>query len=91
MSLEEQIFQPFNLKDFHLLHKAKKIPSTYFIFADSLYLGMVYVLDENEGVLEINYRTKKVVRKIGSMDDFIKEMLEKGQQVVETIGDIWKR
>ncbi|MEC3155152.1 MULTISPECIES: SMI1/KNR4 family protein [Bacillus] len=71
ISIQEQYYQPFDLISFQQLYFSKKMPDTYFVFADSMSLGTIYAINEENRVLELHSRNKKVLRNLGTMVGFI--------------------
>ncbi|OSM10368.1 1,3-beta-glucan synthase regulator [Bacillus toyonensis] len=79
ISIEEQYYQPFDLASFQQLYFSKKMPDTYFVFADSLSLGTIYAISEENRVLELHLRNKKVLRDLGTMDEWLDLLLEEAR------------
>ena len=75
LSDEEEYFQPFDLYNFQQLYASKK-PDSYFVFADSMDLGTIYAINEENRVLELHLRNKKVLRDLGTMEEWLDLLLE---------------
>lgn len=81
LSDEEEYLQPFELKSFQQLYDSKKIPESYFVFADSMDLGTIYAINEENRVLELHLRNKKVLRDLGTMEEWLNLLLEEAVRI----------
>lgn len=83
LSIEEQIRLPFQLENMQGVYQTKKIPLTYFIFADSIAKRTFYVIDLEENILELSYRTKKPENTYRNMEVFLLNILQEGKVDLE--------
>ncbi|QCJ44594.1 SMI1/KNR4 family protein [Bacillus sp. S3] len=80
LSIEEQISTPFPLENMQNLYRRKRTPATHFIFADSLVKNTYYVIDVDEKILEIDFRTKKIIKSYDDIRTFLSEILLEGKE-----------
>lgn len=81
ISIQEQYYQPFDLISFQQLYFSKKMPDTYFVFADSMSLGTIYAINEGNRVLELHSRNKKVLRDLGTMEEWLDLLLQEADRI----------
>ncbi|MEM4992543.1 SMI1/KNR4 family protein [Priestia sp. SB1] len=80
LSIEETTRSTVDVQDIQEIHLRKRTPKNHFIFADSLVYNSYYVIDSNENVLEIDFRTKKVVKTFRTLKEFIVEVIKEGKK-----------
>jgi hypothetical protein len=80
LSIEETTRSTVDVQDIQEIHLRKRTPKDHFIFADSMVHNSYYVIDSNENVLEIDFRTKKVVKTFSTLKEFIIEVIKEGKQ-----------
>ncbi|KKK38108.1 hypothetical protein WQ57_09815 [Mesobacillus campisalis] len=80
LSIEEQVHLAFNLKTMDNLYRRKRTPKAYFIFADSIVKNAYYVINTDEKIIEIDYRTKKIIKSYKDLKSFICEILLEGKE-----------
>ncbi|MBT2733506.1 SMI1/KNR4 family protein [Bacillus sp. ISL-7] len=83
LSIEEQNGTPFPLDTMQNLYQRKRTPKTHFIFADSIVKNTYYVIDSDEKILEIDYRTKKIINSYEDLKIFIDEFIYEGKENLE--------
>lgn len=80
LSYEEQVHQAFDLEVMQDLYRRKGTPENHFIFADSLVKNTYYVIDMlNENILEIEYRSKKILKSYKNLEIFFREVILEGK------------
>jgi hypothetical protein len=80
LSIEEQVHLAFDLKTMDNLYRRKRTPKTHFIFADSIVKNTYYVIDTYEKILEINFRTNKIIKSHEDLKIFFYEILLEGKE-----------
>ncbi len=80
LSVEEQVHLSFNLYDMQDLYRRKRTPADHFIFADSFVKNTYYVINQDEQVLEIDFRTKIVIQTFQDFSTFLKEFIREGKK-----------
>lgn len=80
LSLEEQVSTPFPLDAMQNLYRRKRTPITHFIFADSIVKNTYYVINTDEKILEIDFRTKKLIKSYEDLKTFLSEILQEGKE-----------
>jgi hypothetical protein len=80
LSIEEQCFTGADLEDLENLYRRKRTPMTHFIFADSFVKNTYYVIDADEKVLEIDFKTKKNIKSYEDLKSFLDEILKEGKK-----------
>ncbi|WP_066172578.1 SMI1/KNR4 family protein [Bacillus marinisedimentorum] len=83
LNSEEQVHLAFNLESMQGLYRKKRTPSDHFIFADSFVKNTYYVIKADEQVLEIDFRTKKVIQTFQDFRTFLKEFIREGKKDIE--------
>lgn len=84
LSVEEQIHLAFDLSTMDKIYRRKRTPETYFIFADSIVKNTYYVINNDEKILEIDIRTKKVIKVFEHLKTFLDEILLEGKENLES-------
>ena len=79
LSIEEQVYSTTALAHLQEANRRKRIPDHHFIFADSLMKNTYYVIDSNENILEIDYKTKRVIKSYDTLKDFIMQIIQEGK------------
>jgi hypothetical protein len=80
LSIEEEGHLAFDLNTMDNIYRRKRTPTTHFIFADSLVKNAYYVIDSEMKILEIDFRTKKVVNSYLDLKSFLNEILLEGKR-----------
>lgn len=80
LSIEEEGHLAFDLSTMDNIYRSKKTLSNYFIFADSLVKNAFYVIDFDMRILELDFRTKKVVNSYVDLKSFLNEILKEGKR-----------
>ncbi|WP_286228447.1 SMI1/KNR4 family protein [Neobacillus mesonae] len=80
MSIEEQAHSPFPLEYMKDLYLRKRTPKSHFIFADSVVKNTYYVIDVDSQVLEMDFRTKKIINTYEDLKIFLYEILFEGKE-----------
>jgi len=80
LSIEEQLSTPFPLETMQNLYRRKRTPITHFIFADSFVKNTYYVINNDEKILEIDFRTKKIIKSYEDLKIFLSEILQEGKE-----------
>lgn len=83
LSIEETTRSTVDVQDIQGIYLRKRTPKDHFIFADSLVHNSYYVIDSNENVLEIDFRTKKAIKTFSTLKDFIVEVIKEGKKNLE--------
>ena len=83
LSIEEQVMSPFPLETMQYLYLRKRTPKTHFIFADSLVKNTYYAFDIDEKVLEVDFKTKKIINSYEDLKTFLYETLLEGNKNME--------
>ncbi|MDD9784647.1 SMI1/KNR4 family protein [Priestia megaterium] len=79
LTIEEQVRSTVDVQDIQEIHLRKRTPKEHFIFADSLVKNAYYVMDKDEKVLEVDFRTKKVIENYDTLKDFIVQIIQEGK------------
>jgi len=79
LTIEEQLCSAVDVEDIQEIHLRKRTPKEHFIFADSLVKNTYYVMDKDEKVLEVDYKTKKVTESYDTLKDFIMQIIQEGK------------
>ncbi|ALC85164.1 hypothetical protein AM499_04540 [Bacillus sp. FJAT-22090] len=80
MSIEEQVNSPFHLEYMQYSYLRKRTPKTHFIFADSIVKNTYYVIDMDERILEVDFRTKKIIQTYEDLKTFLFEIILEGNK-----------
>lgn len=80
LSIEEQVHLAIDLNTMDDLYRRKSTPETHFIFADSIVKNTYYVIDTDDKILEIDFRTKKVIKTFEDLKIFLYEILIEGKE-----------
>ncbi|MGF9891212.1 SMI1/KNR4 family protein [Priestia megaterium] len=80
LSIEETTRSTVDVQDIREIHLRKRTPKDHFIFADSMVHNVYYVMDSNENVLEVDFRTKKVNENLGTLKQFLLKIIEEGKE-----------
>lgn len=80
LSIEEQVHLTFDLKTMENLYRRKRTPKNHFIFADSIVKNSYYVIDTDEKILEIDFKTKKIIKSHKDLKIFFYEILFEGKE-----------
>ncbi|MFC6038974.1 SMI1/KNR4 family protein [Paenisporosarcina macmurdoensis] len=79
-SIEEQIMTPIELDNMQDLYRRKRTPQTHFIFGDSIVKNAYYVIDIDGNILEMDFKTKKVIKSYDDLNNFLREILKEGKE-----------
>lgn len=80
LSIEEQSFSACDLGDLDYMYRRKRTPLTHFIFADSYVKNSYFVIDEEEKILEIDFRTKKTINTYEDLKFLFNEIVNEGKE-----------
>jgi len=80
LSIEEQVHLAFDIKTMDNLYRRKRTPKNHFIFADSIVKNTYYVIDTDEKVLEIDKKTKKMIKSHEDLEIFLCEIILEGKE-----------
>ena len=61
-------------------HLRKRTPKSHFIFADSIVKNTYYVIDMDERILEVDFRTKKIIKTYEDLKTFLFEIILEGNK-----------
>lgn len=82
MTEEEQIYEPISLRNIQPYLGKRKLPENLFIFADSMVRGSLFAFNENNQILELNYRNLKVIETYELLDALLNEIFAEGIEMV---------
>ncbi|MEH7086492.1 SMI1/KNR4 family protein [Neobacillus drentensis] len=80
LSIEEQCFTANDVDNIDYLYRRKRTPMTHFIFADSFVKNTYYVIDTDEKILEIDFKTKKTIKSYEDLKSLLDQILEEGKE-----------
>jgi len=80
LSIEEQVYSTIALAHLQEANRRKGTPENHFIFADSLVKNAYYVMNSNENILKIDYKTKKVVKIYNNLKTFFYKTIQEGKE-----------
>lgn len=80
LDFEEDFFTATDLVELEYLYRRQQTPMTHFIFADSLVKNTFYVIDTEEKILEIDFRTQKTNKVYEDLKSFFCEIIKEGRE-----------